>query len=163
MSSREHVHPVFLNVSLYIGITKIQAELEIGKSSAILLMITEGLYHKGAISQKTYLQLKKRYERKLDEKIETVPLKGDTPVQPDKEAEDLHRAEVQFREVLRQWHSHDAVWRSKWILRAKKYSERSNVARLLVDLEDAEKITPRDGKHANLPCSLKLKEPCIQT
>ena len=72
MSERSHVHPVFLPVELYVGISKAMADLEIGKSSAILLMIAEGLHSRGFISREVYEVLRKKYERKLIEVVRGV-------------------------------------------------------------------------------------------
>jgi len=54
LSERSHIHPVFLPAELYIGISKVQAELEIGKSAAILLMINEGLHQNNFIKPEVY-------------------------------------------------------------------------------------------------------------
>lgn len=67
--SRSHVHSVFLPVELYIGLTKVMAEHEIGKSSAILLMVTEGLRNYKVIDERTYEKYKKRYNEKLIYKV----------------------------------------------------------------------------------------------
>ena len=72
MSERSHVHPVFLPVELYVGVSKAMADLEIGKSSAILLMIAEGLHSRGFISREVYEVLRKKYERKLIEVVRGV-------------------------------------------------------------------------------------------
>ena len=72
MSERSHVHPVFLPVELYVAISKAMADLEIGKSSAILLMIAEGLHSRGFLSKEDYEVLRKKYERKLIEVVRGV-------------------------------------------------------------------------------------------
>ena len=65
MNERSHVHPVYLPAELYIGISKVQAKLEIGKSAAILDMINEGLFQRGFISETVYVEMKRKYERSL--------------------------------------------------------------------------------------------------
>lgn len=69
MGSRSHVHPVFLPAELYIGVARVEAHFEIGKSAAILLMITEGLYQHRLISQEDHNKFTLRYRQKLVEKV----------------------------------------------------------------------------------------------
>ena len=83
MSERSHVHPVFLPVELYVGISKAMADLEIGKSSAILLMIAEGLHSRGFISREVYEVLRKKYERKLIEVVRGVQEQAEKEVKMD--------------------------------------------------------------------------------
>lgn len=67
--SREHIHPVMLNATFYVGITKLSASLECSKSAAILFALNEGLRKENVISQEDYELLKQRYGRKLKDVI----------------------------------------------------------------------------------------------
>lgn len=66
---REHVHPTCLSVPHYLGVARIMGDLEISKPAAVLLVVNEGLYRLGAISQEDYELLNARYRRKLKDVI----------------------------------------------------------------------------------------------
>jgi hypothetical protein len=163
MSERSHVHPVFLPVELYIGISKVQAQLEIGKSSAILLMVADGLFHRGLIDFGTYETMKQRYERKL---VEIV--RGEAKPQTMAEREEqmkLTKLEKTFSGVLEEWGMHnDEKWRAKWIARAEQYKDRIHAAKLILDLaNDSGKKTIMGKKpEKDLPSSFILRKLVLQ-
>ena len=139
MSERSHVHPVFLPVELYVAISKAMADLEIGKSSAILLMIAEGLHSRGFLSREDYEVLRKKYERKLVE----IVRRGDEPLtkeqlEKEKKLKDL---EKQFSMVIEQWDLHPSLeWRLRWVKKAKEWKDKIPSAKALLDLADKEVV-----------------------
>ena len=66
---RPNVHSVFLPTEFYLAIAGVVSERKIGKSSAILAMINEGLRKDGFIDEDTYQVFKKKYRKTLLEKV----------------------------------------------------------------------------------------------
>jgi hypothetical protein len=138
VSERSHVHPVFLPVELYIGISKVQAKLEIGKSAAILDMINEGLFNGGFISETVYAELKRKYERKL---LEIVKKKKQEPITHEQmiEQQELKKQEKLFSEVIEQWTLHPSLkWRNNWAKEAEKWKDKIPNAKIILALPKTE-------------------------
>lgn len=131
LSEHSHIHPVFLPAELYVGISKVQAELEIGKSAALLLMITEGLHQGDFIRPEVYEAYKKRYETELVKVVRPVATEPLTREQLEqkKKQENLN---TQFERVADQWNIHDSEWQAKWVRFADEYKDTiPNAKRLL--------------------------------
>jgi hypothetical protein len=124
---------VFLPAELYVGISKVQAELEIGKSAAILLMINEGLHQGNFVRHEVYEAYRRRYEAKLVSTVRPVATEPLTREQLEqkKKQEDLND---QFRRVADQWSIHDLQWQTKWAKIAEEYKDTISNARRLLDL-----------------------------
>jgi hypothetical protein len=134
MNERSHVHPVYLPAELYIGISKVQAKLEIGKSAAILDMINEGLFQRGFISETVYVEMKRKYERSL---LEIVKKKKQEPITHQQlvEQNELKKKEKLFSEVIEQWTIHPSLkWRNNWTKEAEKWKDRVPNAKLILAL-----------------------------
>jgi hypothetical protein len=124
---------VFLPAELYVGISKVQAELEIGKSAAILLMINEGLHQGDFVRPEVYEAYRRRYEAKLVSAVRPVATEPLTREQLEqkKKQEDLSD---QFRRVADQWGIHDPQWQAKWAKIAEEYKDTISNAKRLLDL-----------------------------
>ncbi len=136
MSERSHIHPVFLPAELYVGISKVQAELEIGKSAAILLMINEGLHQGDFVRPEIYEAYRRRYETKLVSAVRplaTEPLTREQ-LEQKKRQEDLNN---QFRRASEQWSIHDPEWQAKWARFAGEYKDTIPNAKRLLDLSQS--------------------------
>lgn len=120
---RPNVHYVFLPVELYIGIAKAQAELEIGKSSAILLMINEGLFRRGFISQNVYEALKRRYERKLVEIVRREEKSKSLTKADLEKQEELQQIEKILTEAYKQWNNLNPKAQAYHLKTAKEHSD----------------------------------------
>jgi hypothetical protein len=124
---------VFLPAELYVGISKVQAELEIGKSAAILLMINEGLHHGNFVRPEIYEVYRKRYETKLVSAVRPVATEPLTreQIEQKKKQDDLNN---QFRRVSEQWSIHDPEWQAKWARFASEYKDTVPNAKRILDL-----------------------------
>jgi hypothetical protein len=148
--SREHIHPVMLNATFYVGITKLQARLECSKSAAILYALNEGLYKEGVISIEDYELLTQRYGRKLKEviaagkenshisKLELEKQKREqcqTGALQAQTQEQLNNIDRNLKLLLEEWPKRpDLSWRIKAVNYAKKHSD-LNYAKLLIEKE----------------------------
>jgi hypothetical protein len=148
--SREHIHPVMLNATFYVGITKLQARLECSKSAAILYALNDGLFWNGVISEEDHDLLDKRYGRKLKDVIAEGKENSHVPkLELEKQKREQCHASVQrvrsdeqlegIKKALKgkyeQWGSHpDLDWRIKTVAYAKKYPE-LEYAKLLIEKE----------------------------
>jgi hypothetical protein len=144
MSERSHVHPLCLPVEFSVGISKVQAQLEIGKSAAILLMVAEGLFRGGFIDSGTYEAKKQRYERKL---VDIVRGKAKPQTMAEREEQvKLAKLEKTFSSVLKEWSMHnDEKWRANWIAKAEQYKDKIHTAKLVLDLaSDSGKKAEKD-------------------
>jgi hypothetical protein len=146
--SRGHVHPVALPAQLDIGIARLRGQLENGKSSAILLMITEGLNARKLIEPETYKIFSKRYSRKLQDIIEENKKNRENShlskfeiERRKNEEKELYQIQCQngllkqeeeiaqqqvdktLKGMLEQWETHNLNWRIKAIGYAKKHTE----------------------------------------
>ena len=134
--SREHIHPVMLNATFYVGVTKLSARLECSKSAAILYALNEGLYKEGVISEEDLGLLAQRYGRKLKDVIAAGREDSHKPVltlEQLKKKELLEQKNEQFRRMLEDWAypGHDLTWRIKAISGAEKYPD-LEYAKLLI-------------------------------
>ncbi len=136
MSERSHIHPVFLPAELYVGISKVQAELEISKSAAMLLMINEGLHQGNFIRPEVYEAYKKRYKTELVKVVRPVATESLTKEQLEqkKRLEDIN---VQFGRAANQWNIHNPDWQIKWAKFAQEYTDTIPNARRILDLAKA--------------------------
>lgn len=158
MTERSHVHPVFLPAELYIGISKVQAKLEIGKSAAILNMINEGLFQRGFISEAVYAELKRKYERKLLEIVKKNKVKPITHEQL-MEQQELKKKEKLFSEVIEQWSIHPSrKWRNDWTREAERWKDKVSNAKLILALAKDEIENDNVVRHSNSMESLKREE-----
>jgi hypothetical protein len=139
--SRGHIHPVMLNATFYVAISKLMAKLECSKSAAILYALNEGLFSEGVISEGDYDLLKRRYGRKLKEVIAAGREDSHKPVltlEKIKAKNDLDQKDKQFQGMLEQWDLHpDPKWREKAFQLAGRYLDRLESARKLLALKDA--------------------------
>jgi hypothetical protein len=87
---RANAHMIFIPTELYLGLTKKQAALEIGKSAAVLDCLNESLFNEGYITQEDYETLRAQYHRKL---IDIVKAKRDARLETPQTLEDLRRKE----------------------------------------------------------------------
>jgi hypothetical protein len=144
--SREHIHPVMLNATFYVGITKLQARLECSKSAAILYALNDGLLLNGAISEEDHELLVRRYGRKLKDviaegkenshvsKLELERKKRQAMFCPQKDSSDLQITRL-LRGIWEQWDTHiDLAWRIKKIAYAKEYPD-NEFAKLIISKE----------------------------
>jgi hypothetical protein len=147
---REHIHPVMLNATFYVAISKLQAKLECSKSAAILYALGDGLFYNGMMSEDDHDLLAKRYGRKLKDVIAGGKENSNIPkLELEKQKREKCQASAQnarsneqfegIKETLKgkyeQWDSHpDLDWRFKTIAYAKKYPD-LEYARLLIDKE----------------------------
>ena len=101
--SREHIHPVMLNATFYVGLTKLCARLECSKSAAILYALNDGLLLNGAISEENHDLLAKRYGRKLKDVIAEGKENSHTPkleLEKQKKVDNATLAKVKTEEQL---------------------------------------------------------------
>ena len=110
---KTHSAVVFLAPELYLGIVKLQADREIGKPYAVLLAVTEGLYHLGYISKEAYEIYSKKYSEKLvKEKIK--------PLTPKEELE-IQKLTASFKNIIKNWEltKQKEYWiqKAKWALK----------------------------------------------
>jgi len=133
LSERSHIHPVFLPAELYVGISKVQADLEIGKSAAILLMINEGLHQGNFVRPEVYEAYRRRYETKLVKAVRPVATEPLTREQLEqkKKQEELNN---QFSRVAEQWSIHGPEWQAKWARFASDYKDTIPNAKRILDL-----------------------------
>lgn len=140
--SREHIQPVMLNATFYVGISKLMAKLEISKSAAVLYVINEGLFKEGVISQEDYDLLAERYSRKLKDVIAAGREDSHKPVltlEKIRVQQDLDRMNRIFRGRFEQWDDHtNPEWRQKTFQLAEEYSDRLESARDILALRDKE-------------------------
>lgn len=148
--SREHIHPVMLNATFYVGLTKLCARLECSKSAAILYALNDGLFLNGAITEEDHDLLAKRYSRKLKDviaqgkenshisKLDLEKQKQalcQSGVMKEKEKTDLAKVAAALKGMWEQWDLHtDLVWRIRTVAYAKKYPEQE-YAKLLIGKE----------------------------
>lgn len=148
--SREHIHPVMLNATFYVAITKLCAKLECSKSAAILYALNDGLFFNGVEDEGDHDLLAIRYGRKLKDVIAEGKENSHTPklelekqkrnqcqasaqkVRSDEQFEGIKAA---LKGKYEQWDSHpDLDWRLKTVAYAKKYPEQE-YAKLLIEKE----------------------------
>jgi len=114
---KPHGVVVFLPPELYLGIVKLQADKELGKPYACLLVITEGLYHMGYISKEAY----EVYSRKYSDKLIKEEVKSPTP----QEQIEIAKLTASFKNIIRNWN--DVKDKEFWVRKAekaiKKYGE----------------------------------------
>ena len=101
-----------------------------GKSYAGLLCFITGLHELGYLSEKQFLEHKKRY---------SVPLTKDPQQVMLEEVDEAHERKERnrmFGQVIEQWSLHtDADWRSRWLAKAKQHGDVPNAVRLLAFVE----------------------------
>lgn len=138
---RENIHNVMLNAVLYVGISKLQAKLECGKSAAILYALNEGLFKEGVTTKEDYELLAKRYGRKLIDVIAEARGKREPShvpvlaIEQRKEQQFLGSKDKQFKGQIEQWNTHcDLNWRIKAVSDAEKWKDKLQSARDLVEL-----------------------------
>ena len=140
--SREHIQPVMLNATFYVGISKLMAKLEISKSAAVLYTINEGLFKEEVISKEDHDLLAARYSRKLKDVIAAGREDSHKPVltlEKIKTQKDLDRMDTIFRGRLEQWDAHpNPDWRQKTFQLAEEYADRLESARMILALKDKE-------------------------
>jgi hypothetical protein len=68
--NREHVVHLCLAPELRVGLIKLQAEMEVGDSYALLFLLTKALYQERKINREVYELYTRRYSRKLVPSIE---------------------------------------------------------------------------------------------
>ena len=116
--TQEHIMKICLAPELYMAMTKYQAQKEIGKTYAGLLLLTKALYQENLITKDVYEKFVYRYSRKLVP--EEQPQKLTTEQQ--KEKQKLDEKARSFPAVYSQWSTHlNPEYRHWWINEAKKY------------------------------------------
>lgn len=158
--SREHIHPVMLNATFYVGITKLSASLECSKSAAILFALNEGLMKENVISQEDYELLKQRYGRKLKDVITEAQIKKENSHIPKLELEkkkqeqtqnlirqEIHadqkekQVDLTLKGVLEVWTQHDVSWQVKQLNYAKKYPENQYAKQIIAKEKECDIIS----------------------
>lgn len=164
--SREHIHPVMLNATFYVGITKLEARLECSKSAAILYALNEGLFKEGVISQEDHDLLAQRYGRKLKDVIVENQLSKEnshlSKLDIEKRKRELIQASAQkaktdeilagsnsaLKGMFEQWEDHKELnWRLKAVAYAKKFPE-NEFAKLLIEKEQGDIISQKSKESA---------------
>ena len=157
--SREHIHPVMLNATFYVGITKLEARLECSMSAAILYVINEGLLKEGVISQEDHDLLKQRYGRKLKDVVAEAQVRRENShisklelerqkrelcqasARKTEEESQLEKVNVTLKGSYEQWSDHDLAWKIKTLAYAKKYPELEYARLIIVKEKDCDIIS----------------------
>jgi hypothetical protein len=145
---RLNVHPVMFTAELEMALVKLQAELEIGKSPAVLYLVVQGAFRLGYLSQEDYDLLIKRYSRKLVDvtrekragrENRNIPV---LTLEKQKEQQFLDQKDRQFKGQLDQWQTHPSKeWRQKVLVDARKYVDKLPSAKALVDQAEKDGAT----------------------
>jgi hypothetical protein len=156
--SREHIHPVMLNATFYVGITKLCARLECSKSAAILYALNDGLFLNGTIDEGDHDLLALRYGRKLKDVIAQGKENSHIPklelekqkkeqcqalARKTEEESQLEKVNVTLKGKCEQWSVHDLTWKIKTLSYAKKHPE-LEYARLIIAKEKECDIISRE-------------------
>jgi len=129
--SQDHIFKLCLPPELYLGVIKFQAEKEIGRPFAGLLLLTKAAYQEHLISQDVYETLTYRYSRKLVTEDSIQSKKSLGQLQEDQKIKNKNQ---QFGNVLSQWHLHpDQKWRQAWLEQAEEWKTRCPNARILLE------------------------------
>jgi len=130
-----------LNAVLYVGISKLQARLESGKSAAILYALNEGLFKEGVITKEDYELLAKRYGRRLIDVVAEAQAQREPShvpvlaIEKQKEQRELENKDKQFKGMIEQWKDHlELNWRIKAVADAEKWKDKLQSARDLLEL-----------------------------
>ena len=128
--TQEHVMKICLPPELYFAVIKFQAQKELGKSYAGLLLITKAAYQEQLITREVYEIYLYRYSRKLIP--EEQPQKLTTEEQ--KEKQKMDQKARTFAMLPSQWEAHyDQGWRQRWIDEAKKWQDKIPEAKALLE------------------------------
>jgi len=131
---REHGLRLYLNLALYKGFIKLQADKTLGRSHAGLLAFSRGLYELGYVSKADWLRCKVKYSTPLDKEPQQLTL-AETPKQ-----NELNQLDETFGKVVDQWNFHpEQAWRDEWIKRAMQNGDLPNAKRLLAFVEENKK------------------------
>jgi len=131
---RGHALHIYLNIPLYQGLIKVQADKRLGKSYGGLLVFSRGLYEMGYLSKAEYLRCERKYSTPLDKEPQQLTL-AETPKQ-----NELNELNETFGKVVAQWNFHpEQAWRDQWIKRAMQNGDLPNAKRLLAFVEENKK------------------------
>ena len=130
MGFREHGLMLFLGPELLIGLTKLRADKELGRSYGGLLTFTEGLHVLGYLKDSDYEILIKKYNTGLIKPKELS-------IQELKTVSKQEKMAKKFSMVLDQWSTHpNEKWRNRWIAEAKTWKNKIQNAQLILELAD---------------------------
>jgi len=131
---REHGLRLYLNLPLYKGLIKLQADKTLGRSHAGLLAFSRGLYELGYVSKAEFLRCQEKYSTPLDKEPQQLTL-AETPKQ-----NELNELDKMFNGVIAQWSLHpEQKWRDYWIRKAVENGDLPNAKRLLAFVEENKK------------------------
>ena len=116
------------------GLIKLQAGKELGRSFAGLYALNEGLFKLGFVDEETYLKYEDKYSSKLvAQQSEPLTLKS---VADQAKLKDL---EKQFSDVLKQGvNTLSEKSRKYWVSKAVEYQDKISNAKLILDLVNGE-------------------------
>ena len=124
--TQEHIMKICLPPELYLAVINYQAQKELGKSYAGLLLLTKAAYQEKLISREVYEKYLYRYSRKLVPEEEPQRLTSEQQ----KEKQKLDEKTRTFSMLSSQWDIHpDPEWRRRWIEEAEKWQDKSPEAR----------------------------------
>lgn len=135
MPFTSHQLRLYLDKQLYLALIKLQADKELGRSYAGLLIFNEGLHQLGYINQKQYETHKKRY---------SIPLTKDPQQVTLEEHESIHKRKKlneQFLNVIEQFSAIKPHARDYWIRKARENGELDNARRLLALVEERKVVS----------------------
>jgi hypothetical protein len=116
--TQDHIMKICLPPELYLAITKFQAEKEIGKPYAGLLLLTKAIYQEQLITKEVYEKYLYRYSRKLIPEEQTQKLTAEQQ----KNKQRLDEKARSFTAAYNQWDIHlDNKWRQYWVNEAKQW------------------------------------------
>jgi len=118
--TQEHIMKICLPPELYLAVINYQAQKELGKSYAGLLLVTKAAYQEKLISREVYEKYLYRYSRKLVPEDEPQRLTSEQQ----REKQKLDEKARTFSILPSQWDIHpDQKWRQRWIEEAEKWQD----------------------------------------
>jgi hypothetical protein len=119
--TQEHIMKICLPPELYLAMIKFQAQKELGKSHAGLLLITKAAYQEQLITKEVYEKYLYRYSRKLVPEEEPAKLKSEEQ----KAKQKMDEKARAFNGAASQWNDHlSLTWRKWWINEAEKWQDK---------------------------------------
>lgn len=119
--TQEHIMKICLAPELCVALTKLQAQMKIGKPYVGLLLVTEALYQKKLINVEVYEKYRYRYSRKLVPEEQPQKLTSEEQ----KEKQKLDEKARTFAMLASQWSLHpNPEWRQRWIDEAEKWQDK---------------------------------------
>lgn len=130
---REHQLTLFLPPELHLALIKYQAQKELGRPYAGLLLITKQIYQEKLITKELYDIFVNRYSRKLVpenfKEQEIVMQKRELKVK-------LENMNKTMGYALQEWGLHNVEWKIKWIEKARSFKDQIPNANLILEKEE---------------------------